>query len=158
FDDIPKKILFSGGGQIGIIRENQPQQGTISVNFICQFVEKKKSKSSFFLPRIPAKNGDFDKNNTSRAKKTGIKIFDKIVKVDSEDINFLDEAAAYFGTRKNQTVMLTVERKGQTLMLPVKLDENGKMNPTVLTNEQYDSLGVLHIQHTPYGFFSAFPA
>lgn len=158
FEDIPKKILFSGGGHIEVIRNNQSQQVQIPVSLIGQLVEKKKAKGSFLLPRIPAIMGNFDKNDSSNAKKAGLQYWDKILKVDSLDIRFLDEAAAYFGTKKNQKVLLTVDRKGEKLELPVQLDENGKMNPTVLTNEQYDSLGVLQIQHTTYGFFSAFPA
>lgn len=158
FEDIPKKILFSGGGNISIIRNNQQQQVQIPVSLIGQLVEKKRSKGSFFVPRIPPIMGDFDKDDTSRAKKAGLQYWDRILKVDSLPITYLDEAAAYFGTKKNQQVMLTINRKGEQLTLPVTLDENGKMNPTVLSNKQYDSLGVLHIQHTKYGFFAAFPA
>ncbi|MBS1743284.1 MAG: RIP metalloprotease RseP [Bacteroidetes bacterium] len=158
FDDITKKILFSGGGQIQIVRNNQPQQVTIPVSLVGQLVERKRSKGGFLMPRIPAIMGDFEKEDTSRAKKAGLQYWDKIVKVDSLSITYLDEAASYFGTKKNQTVDLTVDRKGNLVHIPVHLDENGKMMPTILLNKQYDSLGVIKIQHTSYGFFSAFPA
>ncbi len=158
FEDAPKKILFSGGGQIEIERNGKPETVQIPVSVIGQLVEKKKTKGRLMIPRIPAIMGDFDKLDSTPAKKAGLQYWDKIVKVDSLEINFLDEAAAYFGTKKNQQVMLTVNRNGSLLVLPVKLNEEGRMSPTVLTNKQYDSLGVFQVRHTTYGFFSAFPA
>jgi len=158
FEDIPKKILFSGGGQINIVRNGQDTNIEIPRRLIGQLVEKKRSKGRLFSPRIPAIMGDFSKDDTSNAKKAGLQYWDRIVKVDSIPITYLDEAAAYFGTKKNSKVMLTVERKGSQISLPVQLDADGKMNPTGLSFKQYDSLGVLKIEHTDYGFFAAFPA
>jgi len=158
FEDIPKKILFSGGGQINIVRNAKDTNIEIPRSLIGQLVEKKKSKGRLFLPRIPAILGDFDKNDTSNAKKAGLQYWDRIVKVDSVHIEFFDEAAAYFGTKKNEQVMLTVERKGNEIVLPVQLDADGKMNPTFLSYKHFDSLGVLKIDHKDYGFFAAFPA
>ncbi len=158
FEDAPKKILFSGGGQIQVERDGQSKTIQIPVSVIGQLVERKRSKGGLIIPRIPAIIGDFDKDDTSRAKKAGLQYWDKIVKVDSVNVNYLDEAAAYFGKHKNQQVMLTVERKGSTITLPLHLDEDGRMSPTVLKGKQYDSLGVYKIQHTDYGFFAAFPA
>lgn len=158
FEDIPKKILFSGGGRINIVRNNKDTNIVIPRSLIGQLVEKKKVKGRLFLPRIPAIIGEFDKGDTSNAKKAGLQYWDRIVKVDSVSINYFDEATAYFGTKKNQKVLLTLDRKGTEIILPVQLDADGKMNPSFLTNKQYDSLGVLDIVHTDYGFFAAFPA
>lgn len=158
FEDIPKKILFSGGGKINIVRNAKDTTIEIPRSLIGQLVEKKKSKGRLFYPRIPAIMGDFSADDTSYAKKAGLQYWDKIIKVDSTDITYLDEAAAYFGTKKGQKVLLTVDRKGSQVTLPVQLDEDGKMNPTILSNGQFDSLGVLKIEHTDYGFFAAFPA
>ncbi|MGB4843914.1 MAG: RIP metalloprotease RseP [Ferruginibacter sp.] len=158
FEDIPKKILFSGGGIIHVVRDGKPANVTIPRSLIGQLVEKKRSKGRMFMPRIPAIIGDFDKDDTSYAKKAGLQFWDKIVKVDSLDINYLDEAAAYFGQHKNEKVLLTVDRKGVLQTMPVQLDADGKMNPTILSNNLYDSLGIFKIQHTDYGFFSSFPA
>jgi regulator of sigma E protease len=158
FEDIPKKILFSGGGKINIVRKAKDTTIEIPRSLIGQLVEKKKSKGRLFYPRIPAIMGDFSADDTSYAKKAGLQYWDKIVKVDSTDITYLDEAAGYFGTKKGQKVLLTVERNGSQISLPVQLDEDGKMNPTILSTSQFDSLGVLKIEHTDYGFFAAFPA
>src|SRR5436190_8227849 len=95
FEDIPKKILFSGGGQINIVRNAKDTNIEIPRSLIGQLVEKKKSKGRLFLPRIPAIMGDFEKSDTSNAKKAGLQYWDRIVKVDSTPVTFLDEAAAY---------------------------------------------------------------
>lgn len=158
FEDVPKKILFSGGGNINIVRNGKDTNVIIPRSLIGQLVEKKKAKGRLFAPRIPAIIGKFEKDDTSIAKKAGLQYWDKIVKVDSVNVNYLDEAAAYFGTKKNGRVMLTVNRNGSEVLIPVQLNEDGKMSPAYLTNKQYDSLGVLKIQHKDFGFFAAFPA
>lgn len=158
FEDIPKKILFSGGGHINVVRNEKNTDIEIPRSLIGQLVEKKKSKGRLFYPRIPAIIGDFASDDTSYAKKAGLQYWDRIIKVDSAEINFLDEVASYCGNKKNEKVMLTIERKGIQTSLPVQLDEDGKMNPTILSLKQFDSLGILKIEHTDYGFFAAFPA
>ena len=158
FEEAPKKILFSGGGQIGIEREGRPQTIQIPVRVIGQLIERKRTKGSMMIPRIPPIIGEFAADDSSNAKKAGLQYWDRITKVDSLPIQFLDQAAAYFGTKKGQQVMLTVIRKDSTINLPVNLDSNGKMGPALLTNKQYDSLGVFTVKHTDYGFFEAFPA
>lgn len=158
FDDIPKKILFSGGGKIGIVRNGKDTSVEIPRSLIGQLVEKKKVKGRLFMPRVPSIIGEFDKKDTSNAKKAGLQEGDKIVKVDSVAVSFFDEVTAYFGTKKKQKVALTVERKGTPVSLLVQVDEDGKMGAPFLTNKQYDSLKVFEVKHTPYGFFAAFPA
>lgn len=159
FEDIAKKIVFSGGGEIDIVRNGKSEKVTIPVNFIGQLVEKKKTRGSLFTPRLPAIIGKFDAKDTiSNAKKAGLQFQDKILKVDSLSINYLDEMAAYCSDKKNQKVLLTVERNGSPVLVPVQLNDDGKMMPARLTPAAYDSLGYFKIQHTDYGFFSAFPA
>ncbi|MFC4263953.1 RIP metalloprotease RseP [Ferruginibacter yonginensis] len=157
FEEISKKIVFSGGGNILVERNGTQTNVTIPVDLIGKLVEKKKVKT-LVLQRIPFIVGDFDKDDTSNAKKAGLQYWDKVLKVDTLPVNFVDEAATYFDTKRNKTVQLTVLRKGDTLQLPVAINEEGKINPTFLTPQQYDSLGVFKIKHTSYGFFSAFPA
>jgi regulator of sigma E protease len=158
FEEAPKKILFSGGGYINIKRNEKDTNIVIPRSLIGQLVEKKRSKGRLFYPRIPAIIGDFDKKDTSNAKKAGLKYWDKIIKVDTLPVEFLDEAVAYFGTKKNQKVTLTVERSGSEIFLPVQIDKDGKISPTGLRNKQYDSLGFFVVEHTSYGFLSSFPA
>ena len=158
FDDVAKKILFSGGGNIEVIRNEKPTNVTIPVSLIGQLVEKKRAKTPLLLQRIPSVMGQFEKGDTSPAKKAGLQYWDKIVKVDSVNVEFLDEAAAYFTMHKNENVLLTVNRMGSMVTMPVKVSDEGKIAPTLPTAKQMDSLGYFKTEHTSYSFFKAFPA
>ncbi|MEO7523786.1 MAG: site-2 protease family protein, partial [Ferruginibacter sp.] len=76
FEEIPKKILFSGGGEIQLERNGRPEKIQIPISVIGQLVEKKKQKGSFIDPRVPAYVGSFTAGDTSYAKKAGIKYWD----------------------------------------------------------------------------------
>ncbi|MBN8834412.1 MAG: RIP metalloprotease RseP [Niastella sp. SCN 39-18] len=158
FEDAGKKILLSGGGYVAIVRNGKDTSLEIPRRLIGALVEKKRAKGSMFLPRIPAIMGAFDAKDTTPAARAHLQYWDKIVKVDSVPVAFLDEAATYFDSHKNETVNLTVDRKGSLLHLPVHLDENGKMGPALLSFPQYDSLNLFKYEHTSYNFFSSFPA
>lgn len=158
FDDVAKKILFSGGGNIEVIRNDKPINVNIPVSLIGQLVEKKRSKTPLLLQRIPAVMGDFQKTDTSPAKKAGLKEWDKIVKVDSVAVQFLDEASAYFMQHKSQEVALTVERNGSFVLLPVQVSNEGRIAPSLPSSSQMDSLGYFKTEHTSYSFFKALPA
>ena len=158
FDDVAKKILFSGGGNIEVLRNDKPTNVTIPVSLIGQLVEKKRSKIPLLLQRIPTIMGSFEKADSSPAKKAGLKEWDRIVKVDSVPVQFLDEASAYFSQHKNKEVALTVERNGSFVILPVKVNDEGRIAPTLPSREQMDSLGYFKTEHTSYSFFKAFPA
>jgi regulator of sigma E protease len=158
FDDAAKSILFSGGGNIAIERDGKPNNVVIPVSLIGQLVEKKKSKSPLMVQRMPAIMGKFDTNDTTNAKKAGLQYWDKIVKVDSVSVAFMDDAASYFLLNKNKKVLLTVERNGTSITMPVQVNEDGRINPTFLGGKQLDSLGVIKIEHTSYNLLQAFPA
>lgn len=158
FEDIPKKILFSDDKNIKIERDGKKMSISLPISLIGQFVEKKRAKVPLFVIRRPAIMGKFDNNDTSNAKKAGLQYWDKIIKVDSVPVNFIDDVASYIDNKKNSKVNLTVERQGATINLIAKVNENGKINPMPLTMQQYDSMGVFHIEHRSYGFLESFPA
>ncbi len=158
FEEIPKKILFSNGKSITVERDGKKVNIDLPVSLIGQFVEKKKSKAPLFTIRRPAIIGEFEKNDSSNAKKAGLQYWDKILKVDSVQVNFMDDMATYIDHKKNENVTLTVDRKGTRVTLIAQVNESGKIGPAALTPEQYDSLGVFKIEHKSYEFFESFPA
>ena len=158
FEEIPKKILFSNGKSITVERDGKKVNIDLPVSLIGQFVEKKKSKAPLFTIRRPAIIGEFEKSDSSNAKKAGLQYWDKIVKVDSTTVNFMDDMATYIDNKKNEKVTLTVDRKGTLVTLIAQVNESGKIGPAPLKAEQYDSLGVFKIEHKSYGFFESFPA
>lgn len=158
FEEISKKILFSNGKTITVERDGKKVSIDLPVSLIGQFVEKKKTKAPLFTIRRPAIIGEFEKGDSSNAKKAGLQYWDKIIKVDSTPVNFMDDMAIYIDNKKNKQVTLTVDRKGTLVTLTALVNENGKIGPAALTPEQYDSLGVFTIEHKSYGFFESFPA
>lgn len=158
FEEISKKILFSNGKTITVERDGKKLSIDLPVSLIGQFVEKKKTKAPLFTIRRPAIIGEFEKGDSSNAKKAGLQYWDKIVKVDSTPVNFMDDMATYIDNKKNKQVTLTVDRKGTMVTLIALVNENGKIGPAALTPEQYDSLGVFKIEHKSYGFLESFPA
>jgi regulator of sigma E protease len=158
FNDAPKKVLFSGGGFIRLTRNEKDTSIVIPQNLIGELIESKKRKGGLFTQRIPTYIGTFDKDDTSIAKKAGLQAWDRIEKVDSTPVQYFDEVSIYLSKHRKQTVQLTVNRKGSLVTLPIVPDSTGRIYPTMLSNKQYDSLGVFDFEHRSFGFFESFPA
>ena len=158
FEDIPKRILFNGGSLIKVNRDGKDTTIDIPRKIIGQLVEKKRSKSPLLLPRVPAIVGEFGKKDTSNAKKAALQHWDKIVKVDSVPVRFLDDVTAYNDMHKNNKVIYSIERKGRIIQLPVLIDEDGRTGMPFLKDTDYVNLGAYLLDIKKYGFFEAFPA
>ena len=158
FEDIPKRILFGGGTAIKVNRDGRDTIINIPMAIIGKLVEKKRSKVPLLLQRVPAFVGEFDKKDTSNANKAGLQYRDKIVKVDSLPVQYLDEMTAYNDGHKNSRVMYTVERNGAAVTIPVTIDVDGKTGMPFLKDKQYDSLGAYKLEIRKFGFFESFPA
>jgi regulator of sigma E protease len=158
FEDIPKKILFNGGSVIKVNRAGKDTTLQIPVKIIGQLVEKKRSKLPLLLPRVQAFVGEFDKKDSSNAKKAGLQYWDEVVKLDSMPVKYLDDLLTYNSDHKNRTVTYTVSRKGEILQLPVLIDSEGRAGMPFLKDKDYDSLGDYKLYLKKYGFFEAFPA
>jgi regulator of sigma E protease len=158
FEDIPKRILFGGGTTVKVNRDGNDTAIKIPEAIIGQLVEKKRSRTPLFMQRLPTWIGEFDAKDTSNAKKGGLQYWDRIVKVDSVPVSFMDEMTTYIDKKKNEYVTLTVIRKDVPVELKILVNENGRIGPAFLKDKQYDSLGVYKIETKHYGFFAAFPA
>jgi regulator of sigma E protease len=158
FDDVAKKILLSGGGAVTVNRAGKNEQVVIPDSLIGMLTEMKKVKAQLFEPRMPAIVGQFRGNDTLPAYKAGVRDWDKIVKVDSLPVVFLDEMTIYLSTKLNQNVAITVNRNDSLIVYNVKVNEEGKIGIPRLTGKEMDSLGIIKIEHTDYNFFAAFPA
>ncbi len=157
FEDVPKKILFSGGGIIDIVRDAKPATVIIPESLIGQLIEKRKIKT-LLRQRMPFYVGAFGKEDTTNAQKAGLREWDKIVKVDSVNVTYMEDAVTYFDSKKNKMVTLSIERNGTLSQVPVKVDEEGRIGAPSLNVEQLDSIGLLTLVHKDFGFFAALPA
>ncbi len=157
FDDLPERILMGGGGHVEVIRDGEHQTIDLPTALIGELVERKKNSPVLFLPRIPVIADIIP--DTSNAYKAGLKRFDQITTVDGISTPFYEEYKKAISAHKGQAITLTVERKGvvDTLNATVNMDSTlGFIR--VYDPETLDSLGLIRIEKTQYGFFESFPA
>jgi regulator of sigma E protease len=154
FNDIPGKILL--GKNILLERDGKKMNINLPENLIEQLVEKKGKRNDLVLPRKPIIIGDFE--DTSYAKKAGLKVFDRIVAVDSTTVGFFDEMAPILNAKKGDSVTVSFLRNMQPMQTKALVDANGKLGFYILNDNQFDSIGILKQENKTYGFFEAFPA
>jgi regulator of sigma E protease len=157
FDDLPEQILMGGGGPVDVIRNGVHQTIDLPTALIGKLVERKKNSSVLFLPRIPV-IVDFAPD-TSKAYKAGLRHLDQIMTVDGISTPFFEEYKKAIDAHKGQQVALTVERKGLVDTLQATVNADGTLGFfRVADPELMDSLGLIRIEKTEYGFFASFPA
>jgi regulator of sigma E protease len=169
FNEIPAKILL--GKQITVEREGQEKTINIPVNMIEQLVEKKGKRTSLIQPRIPfiivgfpgsdkkpPTASSIKKDAVANQNKTRLKVYDKIVAVDSTPVNYFDEMAPLLQQKKGDSVTLTVIRNEQPVQTKVFVDTAGTIGFYVINELQADSLGILKQETKNYGFLESFPA
>jgi regulator of sigma E protease len=159
FDDLPEKILMGGGGPVDLIRDGQHQTIDLPTALIGKLVERKKNSSVLFLPRVPVIA--YMVPDTSNAFKAGLKPYDQITAVDGIATPFYEEFKKALTAHKGQPITLTIERKGVRDSLHADVNAEGRLG-FMLENgtdfESLDSLGLIRIEKTEFGFFASFPA
>lgn len=157
FDDVQVKLLL--GKNILIERNGVQSNIPMPQNFIERLVESKKKTGMLLSQRVPAYVGEYHPKDTiSNGKKAGLQFLDQVVSVDSTPVVFFDEMAQVLSSKKNQTVTLGIKRNGENINLRAPVNEDGKVGIPVLSDDQYDSLGVYQVDRKKYGFFAAIPA
>ena len=158
FDDIPASIITSES--IVVERNGKQQTLTMPENLLGQLAELKKKGVGFLELRRPALVGDMSDKffDTSYAKKAGLQHNDKIIAIDSVQVQYFDEIGLLVQGKKNATVNIEIERNGEKKLLRSKVNGDGKLGLPYIDVEQMDSLGLLKINEKKYGFFASFPA
>jgi regulator of sigma E protease len=155
FDDLPAKILL--GKQIVLERNGKEETINIPINMIEQLVEKKGKRTSLIQPRMPIVIAGFSQDS-SNSNPQRLKVFDKIVGIDSVGIQFFDEVAPLLNDKKGDSVTLTVIRNHQPIKTRVLVDTAGKIGFYVIDEAQADSLGILKLETKKYNLLASFPA
>jgi len=158
FEDIQLKLLI-GGKKVIIERDGQMKEVNLPIDVIDKLITRKdKKKRMLIAQRLPAIVGKYDEKDTSNGKIAGLQPFDKIISVNEQPIQFIDEVNTVGAKHKNGEVKLQVLRSADTVNLSCKVNGDGRLELQLLTEDQYDSLGVFDVIKTKYGFFEAFPA
>ena len=157
FYDLPKKILMGGGGHVDIIRDGEHLNIDLPMALIGKLVERKKNSPVLFLPRIPAYADIIP--DTNNAYKAGLKRFDQITTIDGISTPFYDEVKKALYAHRGQMVAMTVERKGAIDTLHVQVTPEGTIGfYRLLDLHSLDSMKLIVVEKTEYGFFASFPA
>ncbi|MEO5909185.1 MAG: RIP metalloprotease RseP [Ginsengibacter sp.] len=185
FEEIPAKILL--GKQIAVERNGKKETINIPVNMIEQLVEKKgKRRASLVEPRMPIIIGGFPgmnkelspalnksvsvdtranvirgegtANSSANLNKERLQVFDKIVAVDSTQVNYFDEMAPLLKQKKGDSVTLSIIRNEKPIQTKVLVDTAGTIGFYNINDFQADSLGILKLETKKYGFLESFPA
>lgn len=99
--------------------------------------------------------------DTSLNIKGGLKTFDKVIAVnDTLSMPYFDQIKSYIKSHKGETISLTVVRGGAEVKLPeIKISNEGNLEVELVnTFKELDSLNIMKLEHTSYGFFASFPA
>jgi regulator of sigma E protease len=158
FDDVQGKILI-GGRKVVLERKGAIKELDIPVDLIDDLITRKDKKRRLFISqRIPTYVGEYNKKDTSLGKQAGLQPMDKILSVNNQPVEFIDEINAIGAQNKSGRVDVKVLRGRDTVNLNAGVNEEGRLELAVLTDKQYDSLGVYTVIVKKYKFFEAFPA
>jgi regulator of sigma E protease len=158
FEDIQPKVLI-GGRKVVLERNGEIKELDLPIDLIDKLITRKdKKKRTFILQRLPAIVGKYDEKDTAYGKQAHLLPMDQIIAVDGQPIRFIDEINAIGAQHKNGKVDLKVLRQSDTVNLSNKVNEDGRLELQLLSDELYDSLGVYKVITKKYGFFAAFPA
>ena len=159
FEDIQLRVLI-GGRTVDLEREGKPVKLDLPIDLIDKLITRKdKKRRALIVQRLPAIVGKYrDKDTSSLGKKAGLQPMDQILAVNNERVDFIDQVNIIGSKNRKGNVVLDVKRNADTLRIPCKVNEEGRLELALLTDEQYDSMGVYDVIHTKYGFFAAFPA
>ena len=155
FEDLTAALLL--GETMTIERQGEKKDLSIPVNFIEKVVEKGK-RSVLLMPRVPAVIGEIKPG--SAAEKNGLLVQDKIVGVDSIDIQFFDQVKTAISNRAGDSVILKIIRAGQLIHVNtiVSLDTNLGFFVDIPSMDEMNENGLYQFETKKYGFFASFPA
>jgi regulator of sigma E protease len=158
FEDIQLKVLI-GGKKVLLERGGEIKELDLPIDLIDKLITRKDKKRMLMAQRLPAIVGEYSKKDTAaNGKKAGLRPFDQILAVNGQPVQYIDEVNTIGAQNKNGVVSLELLRNSDTLKLPCKVNKEGRLELALLTDAQYDSLGVYHVITTKYSFFAAFPA
>lgn len=160
FDELTEKILIGTKDRIvDLERDGKNMQITIPIKFLNSVIENRKAARGFITPRFPSILGEFNlPKDTTNAYKSGMRAGDKIIFADSVPITFFDQVPAYIENKKDKNVTFKLLRGTDTVTCNTIVDCNGQIGLSRLSYQQYDSMGVIKLETTNYGFLESFPA
>ncbi|MFN5422684.1 MAG: RIP metalloprotease RseP [bacterium] len=155
FEDLNAAMLL--GETMTIEREGEKKELSIPVNFIEKIVEKGK-RSVLLMPRVPAVIGEIKPG--SPAEKNGLLVKDKIVGLDSLNIQFFDQLRTAIRDRAGDSVTLKIMRADQLITVNTMVSPDTTIGFFIATPsmDEMKEQGLYQFETKKYGFFASFPA
>jgi regulator of sigma E protease len=156
-----KKVLIERGGRDTTLVLPQDLVGQIMDN------RTRYERSNLLQPRIPFYVGRLPKNSIN--KNSGLKVKDRIVKLNGQEIKYFDQAVQILDSLRDTSILAIVERpvEGQDdilnteeVGLTLQVSEKGKIEVELggLSIDELDKLGIYDFETLEYGFFASIPA
>jgi regulator of sigma E protease len=155
FEDLNAALLL--GESVTLERDGKQQTIDIPVNFIGKVVEKGK-RTLLLMPRVPALVGEVTK--ASQAEKAGLRVKDRIVGVNGDDIKYYDQLRPLLASRKDSDITVKVLRDGRETVLQAHTNADGTLGfyPGLPGMDEMEKMGLYQFENKEYGFFASFPA
>ncbi len=112
-----------------------------------------KSETGFIAPRIPFVISEFGKKD-SPGRNAGMQLEDRIIAINGQRTEFIDEVRTAAERLKNESAVVTVLREGREIDFTVTISEEGKIG---VFNSR-DLSQFLEFETLEYSFFAAIPA
>jgi regulator of sigma E protease len=138
-------IIFNEVKNVKVKRDGKPVNVSIDKKFVPEILKAK----GMFGPRAKYIVEDVAKDMPAKA--AGVKAGDRLIKVDTASMTFVDEYRTYFSKHKNKQVALTIVRGKDTVNLNVAPNENGLIGTAL-------SLNQFKFSKIEYGFWASIPA
>ena len=147
FYKIPQKILIDQAENIQVKRNGEVLDIAIPKSIIGKIIQS--NSTTLISPRLPSVIGFFTDN--SPAKRSGLKIKDKIIAVDDISTVFFDEFKSEISKNKGKTVNIAAVRDSDTLYFPVDVSPEGVVGLAVETTN------VFEVREKDYTLLAAIP-
>jgi regulator of sigma E protease len=155
FFRIPATILLENAHSIQIERNGQKTEIALNESMISKIIKHKSPE--FISVRIPFEVADMSAG--SPAKKSGMKVGDKIIGINDMQTLYFDEFKTELGKHKLQEVVVTVLRENDTVKLKMTANERGMIGVAPKTPDKYFNFKEHHyniIQAIPVGISMAY--
>lgn len=149
--DLIKAVVIDNRHDVVVEREGAQITVQIGENFTRELSKSKRASGAIFIPRVPYVVGAVTTNFP--AEKAGFKVDDKILAVNGEPAGFVDLFFRKMQNRRNEQVVITVERQENPLDITVTTNQDGKIGL-----QAKDPASFFEFARRDYSFLEALPA
>ena len=154
FSSILEKMVTAK--EVNVERESAIERIDIPNDFIEKLISSE--KTMLFYPRIPAIVSSFIEG--SDCQKAGLKIKDKIIGINNEEIKYHDQVSGVLEKYKDSVVSIKILRDNELFSFQTNVSAKGTIGyyPALLSFDQLEDLEVYKMERSSYSFLASFPA